>query len=100
MGNVFESLMLICFGLSWPLNITKAWKARTAKGISLPFYFFIWSGYAFGIASKIVTAVTGHIRIVEVCPFYVLFFYILNIVMVSAGICIFFRNRRIERSAS
>lgn len=31
-ANVMESLMVICFGISWPINIAKAWKAKTAKG--------------------------------------------------------------------
>ena len=35
MGAMFESIMLICFGLSWPLNVIKAYKARTTQGTSL-----------------------------------------------------------------
>ena len=32
MAQVFEMIMLICFGLSWPFNITKSVRSRTAKG--------------------------------------------------------------------
>ena len=39
MADFFELLMIVCFGVSWPLNIYKAWKARTTKGSSVPFYF-------------------------------------------------------------
>ena len=35
MAQVFEMIMLICFGLSWPFNITKSVRSRTAKGKSL-----------------------------------------------------------------
>ena len=32
MAQVFEMIMLICFGLSWPFNIAKSIRSRTAKG--------------------------------------------------------------------
>ena len=50
MGQFFEVLMLLCFGLSWPFNITKSWKSRTAKGKSLLFELIIVVGYLCGIA--------------------------------------------------
>ena len=55
-AHLFEAVMLVCFGFSWPLNIIKAWKARTAKGSSIPFYYLIFSGYVFGIISKMISA--------------------------------------------
>ena len=36
-AHLFEAAMLVCFGFSWPLNVIKAYKARTAKGTSLAF---------------------------------------------------------------
>ena len=51
MANFLEVMMVVLFGISWPLNIAKAWKARSAKGSSVLFYYFIWAGYLFGIAS-------------------------------------------------
>ena len=59
MGAIFESIMLICFGLSWPLNVIKAYKARTTKGSSLPFILLIVTGYIAGITAKIITYVFG-----------------------------------------
>ena len=41
MGSILETVMLICFGFSWPLNVIKAYKAKTAKGTSLPFILLI-----------------------------------------------------------
>ena len=55
MGSLFETLMLVCFGLSWPINMMKAYKARTAKGTSLPFLLLIITGYLGGIAAKIIS---------------------------------------------
>ena len=45
MTDLLEAVMIICFGISWPLNIVKAWKARTAKGTSVLFYVCIFVGY-------------------------------------------------------
>ena len=94
MADVFELLMIVCFGVSWPLNIYKAWKARTTKGSSVQFYFLILVGYLFGITSKIIKLNNGIST-----PWYVWFFYILNSVIVTIGILIWFRNRRLDRLA-
>lgn len=91
MDNFFEMLMVVCFGLSWPLNIRKAWKAQSTKGISVLFYFFIWIGYIFGLVSKTIKLQNG-----IATPIYVWFFYILNTLMVSVGIVIYYRNRALE----
>ena len=73
--------MVVCFGLSWPLNIRKLYMNKTAKGVSGMFYFFIWIGYIFGLASKAIKLSNG-----VATPAYVWFFYSLNLVMVSIGI--------------
>ena len=41
MAQIFETIMLVCFGLSWPFNITKSLRARTAKGKSVMFEIVI-----------------------------------------------------------
>lgn len=94
MGDLFEAIMIIAFGASWPLNVWKAWKARSAKAISLPFYSLIFMGYVFGIFSKIIKANEGLYQYN-----YVFFFYILNLVMVGTAIVIYFRNRRLDKQA-
>ena len=87
MGEIFEAIMVICFGLSWPLSVYKSWKSRTAGGKSLVFEIFIFMGYVSGIIGKIIT---GRIT-------YVFAFYILNIVMVSIDLCLYIRNSRLDR---
>lgn len=87
MGPIFESLMLICFGLSWPLNVIKAYRAGTAKGTSLPFILLIIVGYLAGIAAKLVT---GQIN-------YVLVVYLLNLAIVSMNVVVYFRNVALDR---
>jgi hypothetical protein len=97
-ASVMEMLMLICFGLSWPINIAKAWKARSKKGISVLFYCFILLGYLVGIAAKMaLIAYYAPAPWYETVHWYVLFFYVLNTLMVAAGVAIWFRNRRLEK---
>ena len=101
-ASVMEALMVICFGLSWPLNIRKAWKARSTKGMSLPFYVLIWLGYIFAVIGKCIsiyyyTKVVGTAASwTEVVKWYVMFFYCVNLVMLTVGIMVYFRNRRLE----
>jgi len=90
MPQIFETAMLVCFGLSWPLSILRSWRARTARGKSLPFLCAIAVGYAAGIAAKVVGSQLT----------YVIAFYIANLVMVCADIALYFRNRKLDRSAA
>ena len=41
MAELFEIIMIVSFGASWPMNVMKSWKARTAKGKSLMFLLLI-----------------------------------------------------------
>ena len=86
--------MIILFGCSWPMNVIKSYKARTTKGKSLAFMLLILFGYVAGITSKFVNesymADIGQ-------KWYVLFFYILNFIMVSADLCLYIRNYRLDK---
>ena len=75
-GLLLEIGMLVCFGLSWPFNIAKSIRSRTAKGKSTSFEIFIIIGYLLGLTSKFVT---GNIT-------YVVAFYILDILLVSTDL--------------
>ena len=55
MAEFLEAVMLVCFGLSWPMNAYKAAKARTAAGTSWQFILLITLGYVAGIAAKFVS---------------------------------------------
>ncbi len=87
MPEFLEALMVIAFGISWPMNIVKSVRARTAKGKSFLFLLFIWLGYVAGIASKLIS---GNIT-------YVFFFYVLNLLMVSLDMILYFRNRSLVK---
>ncbi|MCQ2428134.1 MAG: hypothetical protein MJ137_07020 [Clostridia bacterium] len=96
-ASVMEMMMVVLFGLSWPVNIVKAWKAKSAKGASVMFYSFIWLGYIFALAGKFaLIAGNSPAPWYETVHWYVMFFYFVNIVMVSLGIFIYFRNKMLE----
>ncbi len=93
--DLLEALMIICFGLSWPISIRKAWTSRTAKGKSLFFECFIWIGYIFGIARKIIQVSMG----VETSWLFYLawFFYILNMIEITVDMALYFRNVKLDK---
>ena len=96
MTDILETLMILCFGLSWPVSIRKSWVSRTAKGKSLGFEVFIWIGYIFGIVRKILLyrAATENLGFL----FYLSWiFYILNFVEISIDMLLYFRNSRLDR---
>lgn len=86
MSEFLEACMVVSFGISWPMNIIKSLRTRSAKGKSLPFLLFIFAGYICGIASKLIS---GNIT-------YVFVFYVLNLLMVGTDIVLYFRNRRLD----
>lgn len=93
-ATICEIIMVIGFGASWPFNIVRAYKARTAKGTSILFMLLIGIGYVAGIAGKILTWIDkSGLTWLQYVAFA---FYILNLVMVSTGIAIYFRNKHYD----
>ena len=87
MAHLLETAMLICFGLSWPFNIAKSVRSRTAKGKSVVFEILIITGYLCGLIGKFIL---GDLS-------YVVIFYIADILMVAADLVLTLRNRRLDR---
>lgn len=86
-SEILEAIMLVCFGLSWPMSVIKNIKAKSAKNMSLQFILLICFGYVAGIAAKIINHNVS----------YVLAVYILNLVIVSANIVVYFVNKRYDK---
>lgn len=96
MAEIFEVIMIVSFGASWPMNVMKSWKARTAKGKSLAFLCLILFGYVAGIIGKFINPV----YMAEIGEkWYVLFFYFLNFIMVAMDLVLYFRNKRLDKLA-
>ena len=87
MAAALETVMMVCFGCSWPLNVIKAYRARTAKSTSLPFILLIISGYIAGIFAKVLS---GQIT-------YVLIAYVVNLLMVFTHLIVYFRNLALDK---
>ena len=68
----------------------KSWKARTTKGKSLAFLVLILFGYICGITSKLLA---------PSFKWYVLFFYVLNFLMVFTDFIIYWRNHKLDKEA-
>ncbi|MBQ3111165.1 MAG: hypothetical protein IJC69_08515 [Clostridia bacterium] len=86
MVQIFECIMLLCFGISWPVSVYKSYTSRSTQGKSLVFMSAILIGYIAGITGKVIS---GNIN-------YVLAVYIFNFVVVSVDFCLFFINRKHE----
>ncbi len=95
-SELLEIIMIVCFGASWPINVLKAYRARTARGQSPLFLCLIFLGYIAGIASKFL----NEAYMADFSQkWYVLFFYILNLIMVGVNLCLYVRNRRLDKDA-
>lgn len=94
--QILEAVMIAVFGISWPFNVAKSFRARTAKGKSLGFIIVIEIGYAIGIINKLFVdknymASFSH-------NWYVLFFYVLNFMMIMMDMILYFRNRKFDKA--
>ncbi len=97
MSELLEILMLLSFGASWPVNVVKSYRTRTAKGKSPLFLTLILGGYVAGIAAKL----TNEVYMASFAEkWYVLFFYVLNFLMVAADMALYIRNRRLDRETA
>lgn len=86
LAQILEVLMVVSFGAAWPVSILKSYRTRTAKGKSPFFLGIIIFGYICGIISKFVG---GNIN-------YVVIFYMINFVMVSIDLILYFRNLKLD----
>ena len=86
MSELLEAAMLVCFGLSWPLNAYKNFKAATAAGSIWQFIALITTGYMAGIAAKFAS---GSVN-------WVLAVYLINLACIGVNWIVYFRNRRLD----
>ena len=94
MAEIFEIIMIVSFGASWPMNVIKSYKARSTKGKSISFLCLIFFGYVAGIISKF----TNEAYMASFSSkWYVLVFYFINLLMVSADICLYVRNKKLDK---
>lgn len=85
----FEALMLVCFGVSWPVSIAKALRTRFVRGKSWVFMTLVIIGYISGVLHKCLNPEpsTGHVSLV-------VWLYIFNLAMVAVDLLLYvlYRN--------
>lgn len=77
--SVFEAIMLICFGISWPMSILKSVRTKVVTGKSPVFMAIVCVGYASGVVHKLVY---------HLDPIIVL--YVMNMVFVAVDLYLYF----------
>ena len=85
-AEFFEAVMLICFGISWPVSIWKTLTVKNPVGKSIGFLWLIEIGYVSGIIYKI-----GHLD-------WVIGLYILNAIMVAIDLILVLYYRKMRAS--
>lgn len=86
--QIFEFIMLLCFGLSWPISVYKSIRSRSTKGKSVVFILAIIIGYISGIIGKFVNHQLT----------YVLVIYCFNLIVVSIDLILYFLNAKREKT--
>ncbi|MBN1758104.1 MAG: hypothetical protein JW863_07300 [Chitinispirillaceae bacterium] len=76
--SLFEIIMLVCFGISWPLSIAKALRTREVAGKSPLFMIIVMGGYASGIIHKLLYSHD-----------WVISLYMVNLLMVSIDLYLY-----------
>ncbi len=83
--SIFEALMLICFGVSWPVSIIKTLRTRIVAGKSPLFMAIVCLGYISGIVHK------------SLCSRdWIMALYIVNAALVATDLALYFVYARRE----
>lgn len=82
--SIFEAIMLICFGASWPFAVFKTYSTKSVKGKSRLFLTLIILGYIAGMVNKILNSMD-----------IVFWLYVINLLLVCTDfvLCLIYRNR-------
>lgn len=93
---MWEGIMLICFGISWPPAIIKTVRVKNPKGKSFLFMALVLTGYLCGIIGK---AVNPDVRCLTNWVFWL---YILDFSMVAADFVLsaFYRRKHLAVDAA
>ena len=78
--SFFEVLMLVCFGISWPISIAKTIRTCAVAGKSPLFLIIVIVGYASGIVHKLLYSRD-----------WVIILYAVNLIMVVVDLALYYR---------
>ncbi|RLD10793.1 MAG: hypothetical protein DRI44_05170 [Chlamydiae bacterium] len=80
--SIYEAIMLICFGLSWPISITKSLRTKIVTGKSPLFMIILMVGYSSGLIHKLLYSYD-----------WITSLYALNLVLVSIDLSLYYKYR-------
>jgi hypothetical protein len=83
--SIFEALMLLAFGASWPFSIAKSLRTRQVAGQSAIFLCIVFLGYLSGIVHKLLFSRD-----------WIMVLYITNACMVAFDLMLYLRFSRKE----
>jgi len=87
--SIFEAIMLVCFGISWPISIAKSLRTRVVAGKSPMFMVILSLGYLSGLAHKFLYSLD-----------WITALYALNLVMVLTDLALYYRYMPEKSTAS
>jgi hypothetical protein len=88
---LFEALMLVAFGCSWPASILKSLRTRYVRGKSPAFMVIILTGYVCGITHKVLNPPPAEAGFLAR---YVIWLYVLLFVLVSTDLILYMLFRK------
>ena len=82
--SIWEVIMMVCFGFSWPFAIVKTVKAKNPAGKSYLFLTMIIIGYAAGCVHKLLHKMD-----------WVFALYVINALMVATDmvLCLYYQHK-------
>ena len=79
-AKILESLMLLCWGASWPFQVYKTYKTKDVKGKSILFLWLVEMGYIIGLFYKYIYHYDG-----------VVYLYWLNFILIAMDIALYYK---------
>ena len=86
--KVFEAVMVVCFGISWPFSIHKVRRTKRTEGKSPVFVSLILGGYCSGIVWKLLKASEE-----GTWPEAMTLLYAVNGLLVAVDLALYFKYR-------
>lgn len=85
--GIWEAMMMLTFGFSWPMQITKTIRSKSTAGKSLLFLCLVFCGYIAGVIHKL----TVHYD-------WVIWIYTINLLMVGTDLTLtlYFRYKEAQ----
>ena len=81
--SIFEAIMMLCFGASWPFQVAKTYKIKNVEGKSILFLWLVMIGYISGMVHKILNNYD-----------WVIYLYALNLLLVATDTFFYYRYKK------